>query len=121
MSLDEFFAAQRWIPFVNSGSTTIPPHGVCIVAGCYFNGTLQIERCTAPSRIGLIVINGSLEVAQNKNGMCTRDWPALVYAPGLTTGRCGTQTNSFALASTEIGFWSLGSPVDDYILANLHW
>lgn len=116
-----FYADQRGIPFVNSGAITIPPYGVCIVTGCYFDGTLKAERCTGASLIGLIVINGSLEVAQGEHGECTRDWPALAYAPGVTTGRCGTQTNSFALASTERGFWALGSPIDDYVLINPYW
>lgn len=115
MSLDEFFAAQRWIPFINQGSDA-PPFAAMEAIGCYADGTLKLQQPSLSSALDSIFFNGPEAVPSGKPGRCTRDWPVVAYAPGVTLGQCGTVSSTWGLDDGEVGFYAWGELRTDYIL-----
>lgn len=79
---EEFYQSQRWLSCRNVDSIDLSPYQGLEVTGCYADGTLKVVAARAPVLLinqttsVTVVWNGTLAMAPNAFGFCTRDLPA---------------------------------------------
>lgn len=104
-----------WRPWKNTGSTTVPPFGLVKLYedGSEVAGLYHFHGKTPTGEGGyLYLVNGPLEVASSKTGVCTGRWPlfvALESDAAVAAGKMvGIRANESKLRPDRHGFISTG-------------